>query len=112
MDYFEAIVGDGPIVATAIHAGHLLREDAARLIALDEAQRLREEDPFTDELAIVAPTRLIGRRSRFEVDLNRPREQAVYRQPADAWGLHVWETPLGEAFVAESLAVYDAFYAT
>ncbi|MGH8657056.1 MAG: N-formylglutamate amidohydrolase, partial [Gammaproteobacteria bacterium] len=74
--------GDGPIVATAIHAGHALHPEIAALIALDEATRLREEDPFTAQLARVAPTRLIALRSRFEVDLNRPRERAVYRVPA------------------------------
>ena len=31
-----------------------------------------------------------ARRSRFEVDLNRPREEAVYRVPEDCWGLDVW----------------------
>ena len=39
--------GDGPIVATAIHAGHALHPEIAALIALDEAIRMREEDPFT-----------------------------------------------------------------
>jgi N-formylglutamate amidohydrolase len=75
--------GDGPIVATAIHAGHALHPEIAALIALDEAIRMHEEDPFTAQLARVAPTRLIALR---EVDLNRPRERAVYRGPADAWG--------------------------
>jgi cardiolipin synthase A/B len=50
---------------------------------------LESGDPFTAQLARVAPTRLIALRSRFEVDLNRPRERAVYRGPADAWGLEV-----------------------
>lgn len=103
--------GDGPIVATAIHAGHALHPEIAALIALDEATRLREEDPFTAELARVAPTRLIALRSRFEVDLNRPRERAVYRVPADAWGLEVWRRPPPDDLVARSLAGFDAFYA-
>ena len=30
-------------------------------------------------------------RSRFEVDLNRPREKAVYVTPDDCWGLDVWK---------------------
>ena len=29
-------------------------------------------------------------RSRFEADLNRPRDRAVYLTPADAWGHQVW----------------------
>ena len=71
--------GDGPIVATAIHDGHAVRPEVAELLALDSATRLREEDPFTGRLAAVAPTYLVALRSRFEIDLNRPRDQAVYR---------------------------------
>jgi hypothetical protein len=37
----------------------------------------------------VAPTHIIVTRSRFEVDLNRPRDKAVYRCAADAWNLDV-----------------------
>lgn len=112
MQLFELSVGDCPLVAAAIHAGHALRPAIAELVALDEAVRLREEDPFTDELARLAPTHFFGRRSRFEVDLNRPREQAVYKKPEDAWGLSVWREPLPNAVVAESLANYDLFYKT
>jgi N-formylglutamate deformylase len=98
------------IVATAIHDGHELRPELQAATALDDATRLREEDPFTARIAAVVPTHLIARRSRFEVDLNRPRDHAVYRTPADAWGLDLWRTPLDEAMVARSLVEYDAFY--
>lgn len=57
------------------------------------------------------PTRIAGTRSRFEVDLNRPRESAVYRTPEDAWGLQVWKKDIPDDTVARSLAEYDAFYA-
>jgi N-formylglutamate amidohydrolase len=53
----------------------------------------------------------VALRSRFEVDLNRPREKAVYRSPQDAWGLTVWKRKLPESVIAASLAEYDAFYA-
>jgi N-formylglutamate amidohydrolase len=104
--------GDGPVIATAIHDGHVLRAEVAKLIALDETVRRREEDPFTSRLAAIVPTRLVARRSRFEVDLNRPRQQAVYARPEDAWGLAVWHEPLGDELIARSLSEYDAFYAT
>lgn len=103
--------GDLPLVATAIHNGHAVREEVAARLALSDSERLREEDPFTDRFTRVAATRIVGLRSRFEVDLNRPRERAVYQKPEDAWGLHVWETPPPEDMVARSLAAYDAFYA-
>lgn len=100
-----------PLFATAIHDGHELRDELPPLLAIDEAQRLREEDPGTGDWTRVAPNRLRVRRSRFEVDLNRPREKAVYRTAEDAWGLHVWKYPPDEATVERSLTIYDAFYA-
>ena len=104
--------GDGPLVATAIHDGHLARQEVAALFELDEATRLREEDPFTGNWTALAPTRVVVRRTRFEVDLNRPRDQAVYRRPEDAWGLTVWNQDLPADVADRSLAEYDAFYAT
>ena len=49
--------GEGPIVATAIHDGHEVRDEVGSLLALDEAGRLREEDPFTGDWTTIAPTR-------------------------------------------------------
>ncbi|MBA3460652.1 MAG: N-formylglutamate amidohydrolase [Deltaproteobacteria bacterium] len=103
--------GEGPIVATAIHDGHHLREQCAALTGLDDAARFREEDPFTARIASLVPTRLIATRSRFEVDLNRPREKAVYTCPEDAWGLACWREPPPPELIDGSLAVYDEFYA-
>ncbi len=103
--------GQGPLLATAIHDGHNVRDELRDLFALDEATRLREEDPFTGQWTAVSPTRLVGLHSRFEVDFNRPRAQAVYRRPEDAWGLDVWKAELPVDCVERSLAVYDAFYA-
>lgn len=105
--------GDGPVVATAIHDGHALRAEAAACMALDEATRLREEDPHTGRIAARVPTRLVVTRSRFEVDLNRARDAAVYACAADAWGLDVWRDDTSPSDVrAQSLALYDEFYAT
>jgi N-formylglutamate deformylase len=102
---------DDPLVATAIHAGHAVRREVADLLILAEPDRLREEDPLTDRWTVVAGNRLLPQRSRFEVDLNRPRDRAVYAQPADAWGLDLWREPLPRAVVERSLGIYDAFYA-
>lgn len=111
MAFFDLTTGEGPIIATAIHSGHEVRPEVTPLFAIDEATRLREEDPFTDQIAAVAPSWIAGRHSRFEVDLNRPREEAIYVRPEQAWGLEVWESPLSNAMIAESLANYDEFYA-
>lgn len=103
--------GDSPLVAAAIHDGHTVRNDIATQFAISNANRLREEDPFTGEWTKIAPTRIIGQRSRFEIDLNRPREKAVYIKPEDAWGLKVWHKKPTQDMIEQSLHEYDAFYA-
>jgi N-formylglutamate deformylase len=111
MALFSIIAGDVPIVASAIHHGHDVRPDVAPHFAITNDHRLREEDPFTGDLASLAPTCVIGHRSRFEFDLNRPRDGAVYLTTDAAWGIEVWrQRPPGE-MVTESLANYDLFYA-
>ncbi|MBV9388663.1 MAG: N-formylglutamate amidohydrolase [Chroococcidiopsidaceae cyanobacterium CP_BM_ER_R8_30] len=105
------IEGNGPIVAVALHDGHAVRQEVAALFALDESERRREEDPFTANWTTVGDTRIVVQRSRFEFDLNRPREKAVYLKPEDAWGLTVWHSKLSQEILARSLAEYDAFYA-
>jgi N-formylglutamate amidohydrolase len=87
-----------------------LRAEVAALSALDDQTRLQEEDPYTDGWAVLSPTRLVVQRSRFEVDLNRPRERAVYRSPEDAWGLSCWRGELPDDLVKRSLTLYDTFY--
>src|SRR4029079_1541543 len=102
--------GEGPLVACAIHNGHDLRDDAAECMALGDKQRLYEEDPYTGDWTTIAPTRVVARRSRFELDLNRPRDKAVYVTPADAWGLTVWKCEPAAVMVNRSLQAYDDFY--
>jgi N-formylglutamate amidohydrolase len=107
---FSIVDAPQPVVTTAIHAGHDLRPEVAELVLVDEATRRREEDPFTDRL-VVAGTRVTVHRSRFEVDLNRPVEKAVYQSPDDAWGLSLWKQPLPPPVVDRSRALYEEFYA-
>lgn len=101
---------DLPLLAVALHDGHEVREAAAPFLALVEPGRLREEDPFTGEWLEVAPHQVVVSASRFEVDLNRPRDGAVYRKPEDAWGLTVWHDETPESLWEESLALHDLFY--
>jgi N-formylglutamate deformylase len=103
---------DGQLVATAIHNGHDLRPEVAAELVLDEVTRLREEDPHTDTIGALTPARVVVHRSRFEVDLNRLLEDAVYRTPEDCWGLEVWRTdPLPDDIVRRSQQEYASFYA-
>ncbi|MFC1748932.1 N-formylglutamate amidohydrolase [Pseudomonadota bacterium] len=103
--------GADPVIVTAVHSGHALREELLEVIALDERTRLREEDPFTDAWVCISDNYILPERSRFEVDLNRPRSEAVYMTPDDAWGLKLWKTPPTHEMVLRSLHEYDAFYA-
>ncbi len=102
--------GEDPIVATAIHAGHELRPEVSALMRLPEEDQLREEDPFTDQWVGIAKNSIVVNRSRFEVDLNRPRDRAVYLAPEDAWGLDVWTSLPSQDLKQRSLEIYDRFY--
>ncbi len=102
--------GEGPIVAVALHAGHHVRPEVAAHHAVDEATRLREEDPFTDRWTAIGDTRVIARTSRFEFDLNRPPDKAVYSGPAQAWGIDVWREQLPAALRAAALRRHQRFY--
>ncbi|MDQ3957206.1 MAG: N-formylglutamate amidohydrolase [Actinomycetota bacterium] len=107
---WDVVRGEGPFVATAIHNGHDIRPELAGLVLLSESDRRREEDPYTDVLAEVVPTRIVVRRSRFEVDLNRDRDKAVCVVPEDCWDLRVWSEPPADEVLEESRSLYDRFY--
>lgn len=111
-DFFELSVevDKGPIVVTAIHDGHQVRESLVDKYNLSPEQRMREEDPYTGDIAREFGNRIIVNRSRFEVDLNRSPEKAVYTKPEDAWGLQVWKDPLPQEEVEKSLRMYQHFY--
>ena len=109
--FYSIVEGNVPVLAVAIHNGHDLREEVADTMALDDASRFREEDPYTGTWTTIVKNQIVVYRSRFEVDLNRPRDKAVYLKPEDAWGLEVWKTQPSPGLVARSLAQYDDFYA-
>ena len=105
--------GGGRIVATAIHDGHDLRPEVAQAIALGDAERLREEDPFTGQAVLDVPAHIVVHRSRFEFDLNRGRDGAVYRTPDQCWGLQLWKPGApDEAIVQGSLELHADYYRT
>jgi N-formylglutamate deformylase len=112
MDLFQLIVGEAPLMAAAIHNGHYVRPEVEERLAISESERLREEDPFTDQLIDWAPTRIVGRRSRYEFDLNRSRGEAVYLNAEQCWGVNIWREAPGDALVSQSLMHHDMFYTT
>ena len=105
-------LGDGPFVGLAIHAGHEMRQALRGALAIDEDARRREEDPYTDRIAALCGTKVVTSRSRFEVDLNRPANEAICIQPADCWNLRVWkqEDGLTQTMYRRSLDEHARFY--
>jgi len=111
MEPFYAISkGSSPVIATAIHSGHSVRSEVADQLKISEMDRLREEDPYTSGWTEISESRILCNRSRFEVDLNRTRDKALYISSQDAWGFHVWKTEPSRDMINESLSNYDEFY--
>ena len=104
--------GFSPILATAIHNGRTVRSAVEALMAISAEDRLREEDPFTEFAIRDVPNRIVFHRSRFEVDINRARDAAVYLSPDQAWGMDIWKAEPAPETVEDSLAIHDAYYAT
>ncbi|MEO6433400.1 MAG: N-formylglutamate amidohydrolase [Sphingomicrobium sp.] len=98
-------------MATAIHDGHDLRPEIKAAMVLEEGSRLREEDPFTGQSVMDVPAHVIVHRSRFEFDLNRNAENAVYETVEQSWGLKVWRGDNADpALSAASLALHAEYY--
>jgi hypothetical protein len=102
--------GDNPIIATAIHDGSELRDEIRQVMKLSLPDRLREEDPFTGQAVVDVANHIIVHRSRFEFDLNRCSEVAVYETPGQSWGLDVWQAPLSAEVVGRSLDVHARYF--
>lgn len=108
--HWQLLLGAGPLLTTAIHDGHAMRPGLRRHLAVPAEERLREEDPLTGLLAATGDSQLHVRTSRFEVDLNRPRERAFPRRPEDTWGLQIWRELPPEQEIQASLEIHDRFY--
>jgi N-formylglutamate amidohydrolase len=108
---WDLIVGHGPVIATAIHDGHRMRPSLIPYLAISEQERRRDEDPLTGMLTSAGDVRLRVRSSRFQVDLNRPRDKALSDDPADTWGIRFWNGPLPDEELSLAHAEHDRFYA-
>jgi len=94
----------------AIHAGNRIRDELRDAVAVDPADQYREEDPGTEKFIQDFPIQIIALDSRFEYDLNRSSDRAVYLTPDMAWGLMVWNRPLTAAEINISLAKHHEFH--
>jgi len=94
----------------AIHAGNNIRNEILSAMKISRACRYREEDPYTERFIHEFPIRIIARDSRFEYDINRDRDAAIYSTPQTAWGLEVWNQPLTSEEIHRSIKKYDKFH--
>ena len=91
----------------AVHNGHQFRKELWSNCLHTEYERWYEEDPATQEMVKSHPIVIAGMDSRFEYDLNRTPETAIY---TDAWGKHLWKKPLAEKMRKKSLQKHTNFY--
>ncbi|HKJ78553.1 MAG TPA: N-formylglutamate amidohydrolase [Prolixibacteraceae bacterium] len=108
--YFDIKKYSSPLLTIAVHNGHQTRDEIKPYLNLNEYERLREEDPYTEFFTHINGNKIIVNNSRFEVDLNRPRNLAVYKTPENSWGLKVWKDSVPKKIWENSLYEYDNFY--
>jgi hypothetical protein len=96
-----------PYICAAIHDGHQFRKELWDNCLHTEYDRWYEEDPETKNMIASHPIVIAGCDSRFEYDLNRAPEDAVF---VTAWGKQLWKRNLPEAQKQKSLAKHEAFY--
>lgn len=117
LETFEAVASDYsftikiddyvPYACAAIHDGHQFRKELWDNCIHTEYERWYEEDPETKNMVQTQPIVLAGCDSRFEYDLNRAPEDAVFET---AWGKQLWHQPLAEAMKTKSLNKHTNFY--
>ena len=91
----------------AVHDGHQFRKELWNDCLHSEYDRWFEEDPATKQMVQSHPIVIAGMDSRFEYDLNRAPDTAIY---TDAWGKHLWRNPLSKEMREKSLQKHANFY--
>ncbi len=94
-------------VCGAVHDGHQFRKELWDNCLHTEYERWYEEDPETKTMIASHPIVIAGCDSRFEYDLNRTPEEAVF---GTAWGKQLWKQPLPQDQKQKSLNKHVNFY--
>ncbi|RNC89984.1 MAG: hypothetical protein ED555_11130 [Allomuricauda sp.] len=94
-------------VCGAVHDGHQFRKSLWEVCWHSEYERWYEEDPCTLQMVQSHPIVIAGRDSRFEYDLNRAEDTAIY---TDAWGKELWKFPLDQETKEVGLKKHRDFY--
>ncbi len=96
-----------PYACAAIHDGHHFSNDLWDNCLHTEYERWYEEDPCTGQMISGLPITLIAHDSRFEYDLNRHPQAAIYDT---AWGKKLWKVPLSQKQKDRALNKHENFY--
>lgn len=96
-----------PFACAAVHDGHQFRKSLWDNCLHTAYDRWYEEDPQTKNIVKSHPIVIAGCDSRFEYDLNRPPEEAIFET---AWGKQLWKQPLPEIEKEKSLQKHHNFY--
>lgn len=96
-----------PYACGAVHDGHQFRKELWDNCIHTEYERWYEEDPETKNMVNTHPIVIACCDSRFEYDLNREPNNAVF---VTAWGKDLWKEPLSEVMKAKSLQKHTNFY--
>ncbi|WP_298884013.1 N-formylglutamate amidohydrolase [uncultured Polaribacter sp.] len=91
----------------AVHDGHQFRKELWGNCLHTAYERWFEEDPETKEMVNTHPIVIAGCDSRFEYDLNRAPNNAIYE---DAWGKQLWKEPLSKKMYDKSMQKHANFY--
>lgn len=91
----------------AVHDGHQFRKELWDNCIHTAYERWYEEDPCTKQMVQSNPMVIAGCDSRFEYDLNRDPDTAIY---TDAWGKQLWKSPLEDIHIQKSLEKHSNFY--
>lgn len=96
-----------PYACAAVHDGHYFSPDLWDNCLHTEHDRWYEEDPCTGQMISGLPITIIAHDSRFEYDLNRAPETAIYDT---AWGKSLWKEPLSPEKKNRALQKHENFY--
>ncbi len=94
-------------ICGAVHDGHQFRKELWDNCLHSAYDRWYEEDPETKNMVLSHPILIAGCDSRFEYDLNRPPDEAVFET---AWGKPLWRAPLPKDQRLRSVQKHSNFY--
>ncbi|SMC83971.1 N-formylglutamate amidohydrolase [Desulfocicer vacuolatum DSM 3385] len=99
-----------PVIATAIHAGHHVRDELIPFMEIPREQRLFEEDTATEKMIQRLPNTIWALESRAVYDLNRSPDMALPLTPEKFWGIKVYKKHPPPEMNKKSLESHARFY--